>query len=97
MLTAAKPNSSKEQSSKFQKILNKWDKEVQLAIADENEEKYLHFLGRKIKNNKERYEFNFYPKSTTKNIQIKHHACILLSIIISVFKGFLARSTKICF
>ena len=36
---------SKEQCRKFQKILNKQAKSVQLAIEDESEEKCLNFFG----------------------------------------------------
>ena len=86
---------SKEQSREFQKILNKQDKHIQFTIEDENEEKYLNFLGIKIKNNNERYEFDFHRKPAPTNVQIKPHSCIPPDAVISIFKGFLARATEI--
>ena len=51
------------------------------------------FLGIKIKNNNGRYEVNVHPLT---NVQIKPHSYIPLDTITSIFKGFLARATKIC-
>lgn len=71
----------------MQSILNKQDKQIRFTIEDENVEKYLNFLNLK-KNNEERYEFYFYRKPV--------YTCIPWGIIISVFKGFLAKAAKIC-
>ena len=40
-----------------------------------------------------KYEFHFYCKPTLTNVQIKPHSCILIA---SIFKKFLARTTKTC-
>ena len=87
---------SKEQSREFQNILNKQDKHIQFTIEDENEEKCLNFLDIKIKNNNGRYEFDVHRKPALTNVQIKPHSCIPPDTITSIFKGFLARATKIC-
>ena len=87
---------SKEQYREFQKILNKQDKHIQFTIEDENEEKCLNFLDIKIKNNNGRYEFDVHCKPALTNVKIKPHSCILPDTIFSIFKGFLARATKIC-
>ena len=87
---------SKEQSSEFQKILNKHNKQIQFTIEDENKEKCLNFLDIKTKNNNERYEFAVYCKSALTNVQIKPHSCITSSTITSIFKVFLERATNIC-
>ena len=86
---------SKEQSRKFQNILNKQDKHIQFTIEDENEEKWLKFLDIKIKNNNGRYEFVVHRKPALTNVQIKPHSCIPPDTITSIFKGFFARATKI--
>ena len=87
---------SKEQSREFQNILNKQDEHNQFTIEDENEEKCLNFLDIKIKNNNGRYEFDVHRKPALTNVQIKPHSCIPPDTITSIFKGFLARATKIC-
>ena len=87
---------SKEQSREFQKILNKQGKHIQFAIGDENEEKCLNFLDIQIKNNNRRYEFDVHRKPALVNVQIKPHSCIPPDTITGIFKGFLARATKIC-
>ena len=87
---------SKEQPCEFQNILNKQDKHIQFTIEDENEEKCLNFLDIKIKNNNGRYEFDVHRKPALTNVQIKSHSCIPPDTITSIFKGFLARATKIC-
>ena len=87
---------SKGQSRKFQKILNKQDKHIQFTIEDENGEKCLNFLDIKIKNDNGRYQFNVHRKPAKTNVQIKSHSCISPDIATSIFKGFLARATKIC-
>ena len=87
---------SKEQSRKFQNILNKQDKHNQFTIDDENKEKCLNFLDIKIKNNNGRYQFDVHRKPALTNVQIKPHSCIPLDRITSIFKGFLRRVTKIC-
>ena len=86
---------SKEQSREFQKILNKQDKHIQFTIEDENEQKCLNFLDIKIKSNNGRYECDVHRKPALMNVQIKPHSCIPPDTIISIFKGFLARATKI--
>ena len=86
---------SKGQSREFQKILNKQDKHIQFTIEDENGEKCLNFLDIKIKNNNGRYEFNVHRKPAITNVQIKPHSCIPPDTVTSIFKGFLARATKI--
>ena len=50
----------------------------------------------KIKNNKGKYEFDVYRRPGLANVQIKSYTCIPSSKITSMFKGFLARATKIC-
>ena len=87
---------SKEQSCKFQNILNKQDKHTQFTIEHENEEKRLNFLDIKIKNNSGRYEFDVHHKPALTNVQIKPHSCIPPDTITSIFNEFLARATKIC-
>ena len=87
---------SKEQSSEFQNNLNEQDKHIQFTIEDENEEKFLNFLDIKIKNNNERYQFDVHRKPVLTNVQIKPYSCIPLDTINRIFKGFLARATKIC-
>ena len=87
---------SKEQSRESQNILHKQDKHIQFTIEDENEEKCLNFLDIKIKNNNGRYEFDVHRKPALTNVQIKPHSCIPPDTITSIFKGFLARATKIC-
>ena len=87
---------SKEQSREFQKILNKQDKHIQFKIEDKGEEKCLNFLNIKIKNNSGSYEFDVHRKPALENVQITPHSCIPSSTITSIFKGFLARATKIC-
>ena len=87
---------SKEQPCEFQNILNKQDKHIQFTIEDENEEKCLNFLDIKIKNNNGRYEFDVHRKPALTNVQIKPHSCIPPDTITSIFKGFLARASKIC-
>ena len=87
---------SKEQSREFQKILNKQDKLIQFTIEDENEEKCLkNFLDIEIKNSNRRYEFEVHRKPVLTNAQIKPHSCIPPDTSTRIFKGFLARSTKI--
>ena len=87
---------SKEQSREFQNILNKQDEHNQFTIEDENEEKCLNFLDIKIKNNSGKYESDVHRKTSLTNVQIKPHSCIPPDTITSIFKGFLARATKIC-
>ena len=87
---------SKEQSRDFQKILNKQDKHIQFIIEDENEEKCLNFLDIKANNSNRRYEFDVHRKPALTKVQIKPHSCITPDTITSIFKGFLARATKIC-
>ena len=53
------------------------------------------FLDIKIKYNGG-YEFDVHRKPALTNVQIKPHSCILPDTITSIFKGFLARATKIC-
>ena len=67
-------STSKEQSRKFQNILNKQDKHIQFTIKDENEEKCW----------------------CSSNVEMKPHSYIPPNTIISIFKGFLERATKIC-
>ena len=86
---------SKEQSREFQSILNKQDKNIQFTTEDENEEKCLNFLDIKLKNNNGRYEFDVHCKPALTNVQIKPHSSIPPDTITSIFKGFLARATKI--
>ena len=86
---------NKRQSREFQNILNKQDKHIQFTIEDENEEKCLNFLDIKIKNNNGRYEFDVHCKPALTNVQIKPHSSIPPDTITSIFKGFLARATKI--
>ena len=86
---------SKEQSREFQTILNKQDKQIQFKIEDESEEKCSNFLDIKIKNNNGRYEFDVHRKPALANVLIIHFS-IPSSTITSIFKGFLARATKIC-
>ena len=52
--------------------------------------------GHKNKNNNGRYEFNVRRKPAITDVQIKPHSCIPPDTVISIFKGFLARATKIC-
>ena len=87
---------SKKQSRKFQNILNKQDKHIQFTIEDKNEEKCLNFLDIKIKNNNGRYEFDVHRKLALTNVQINPHSFVPPETITSIFKGFLARATKIC-
>ena len=87
---------SKEQSHDFQKILNKQDKHIQFIIEDENEEKCLNVLDIKTNNSNRRYEYDVHRKPALTKVQIKPHSCIPPDTIISIFKGFLARATKIC-
>ena len=87
---------NKRQSREFQNILNKQDKHIQFTIEDENEEKCLNFLDIKIKNNNGKYESDVHRKTSLTNVQIKPHSCIPPDTITSIFKGFLARATKIC-
>ena len=87
---------NKRQSREFQNILNKQDKHIQFTIEDENEEKCLNFLDIKIKNNNGRYEFDVHRKPALKNVLVKPNSCIPPDTITSIFKGFLARATKIC-
>ena len=61
---------SKEQSRKFQKILNKQDKHIQFTIEDEIEEKCLNILDIKRRNNNGRYEFDVQRKPALTNVQI---------------------------
>ena len=63
---------------------------------DGNEEKCLNFRGTKIKNNNVRYEFDAHRKPALTNLHITPHSCIPSVTIISRFKGFLAKATKIC-
>ena len=86
---------SMEQSRDFQNILNKQDKHIQFTIEDENEEKCLNFLDIKIKDNNGRYEFDVHSEPALTNVQIKSHSCIPPDITTSIFKGPLARATKI--
>ena len=87
---------SKEQSREFRNILNKQDKHIQVTIEDENEEICLNFLDIKIKNKNGRCEFDVHRKLALTNVQIKQRSCIPPGTIASIFKGFLARATKIC-
>ena len=87
---------SKEQSGEFQKILNKQGKHIQFTIEDENDERCLKFLGIIIIKKNGRYEFDVHPKPACTNVQIKSHSCIPSDTTTSIFKGFLARVTKIC-
>ena len=87
---------SKEQSREFLNILNKQDKHIQFTIEDENEEIYLNFLDIKIKTSNGRCEFDVHRKPALTNVQIKPRSCIPPDTIASIFKGFLARATKIC-
>ena len=87
---------SKEQSHELQNNLNKQDKHIQFTIEDENEEICLNFLDIKLKNNNGRCEFDVHRKPALTNVQIKQRSCITPGTIASIFKGFLARATKIC-
>ena len=69
---------------------------IQFIIEDENEEKCLNFPDISIKNNNGRYESDVHRKPVLTNVQIKPHPCIPPDTITSIFKGFLARATKIC-
>ena len=88
---------SKEESRKFQRVFNKQGKHVQFTIEDENDEKCSNFLDIKIKSNNGRYEFDVHSKPALKNVQIKPYSCVPSDTITSIFKGFPARATKICF
>ena len=81
----------------FKRFSVKQDKHIQFTTEDENEEKCLNFLDIKIKNNNGRYEFDVRRKPALTKVQIKPHSCTPTHTIISIFKGFLARATKICF
>ena len=52
--------------------------------------------GYKYKKNNGRYEFDVHRKQALTNVQIKPHSCIPPDTVTSMFKGFLARTTKIC-
>ena len=58
--------------------------------------KKMNFLDINIKNINGRYEFDVHRKPALTNVQIKPHSYIPPDAIISIFKGFLARATKIC-
>ena len=85
---------SKEQSCKFQKMVNKQYKHIQFITEYGNEEKCLNFLDMKINNNNGRYEFDVYRKPVLTNVQIKPHSYIPSGTITSIFKRFFARATK---
>ena len=87
---------SRELSHEFQKILNKQDKHIQFTIDNQNDGKSLNF-DIKIKNNNGIYEFDAHRKPALTNVQIKPDSCISSGKISSIFKGFLARATKILF
>ena len=53
--------------------------------------------GREKKNNNNgRYEFDVHRKAALANVRSKPHSCISSDAITSIFKGFLARATRIC-
>ena len=53
--------------------------------------------GREKKNNNNgRYEFDVHRKAALANVRSKPHSCIPSDAITSIFKGFLARATRIC-
>ena len=56
----------------------------------------MNFLDIKLKNNNGRYEFDVRRKPALTNVQIMPHSCIPPDTITSTFKGFLARTSKIC-
>ena len=89
-------STSKEQSREFQNILNKQGKHIQFTKEYENEKNFLNFLEIKTKNNNGRHEFDAHRNQALTNGQIKPHSCITPGTITSIFKGFLARATKIC-
>ena len=43
------------------------------------------------------HEFEAHRKPALMNVQIQLHSCIPPNTITTIFKGFLARATKICF
>ena len=50
----------------------------------------------KKNNNNGRYEFDVHRKAALANVRSKPHSCIPSDAITSIFKGFLARATRIC-
>ena len=77
-------------------ILNKQNKQIKFTIEDEKWRKIFNFSGLKNRDNKVKHEFDVYRKPAVTNVQIKPHSWLTSSTIISIFKGFLARATKIC-
>ena len=57
--------------------------------------KMLIFPGTKTKNNNARFEFDVHRKPAETNVQIKPHSCKPSGIIISIFKGILAKANTI--
>ena len=76
-------------------ILNKQNKQIQFTIEDEKWRKIFNFSWHKNKDNKVKHEFDVYRKPAVTNVQIKPHSWLTSSTITSIFKGFLARATKI--
>ena len=77
-------------------ILNKQNKQIQFTIEDEKWRKIFNFSWHKNKDNKVKHEFDVYRKPAVTNVQIKPHSWLTSSTITSIFKGFLARATKVC-
>ena len=53
-------------------------------------------LSGREKKKKGRYEFDVHREAALANLRSKPHSCIPSDAITSIFKGFLARATRIC-
>ena len=82
-------------SCEFQKFFWKQGKQVQFTIENENEDKCFNFLDVKLKKSNGRYEFDIYRKPALTGVQIKPESYIPSRLTTNIFKGFLARTSKI--
>ena len=82
-------------SCEFQKFFWKQGKQVQFTIENENEDKCFNFLDVKLKKSNGRYEFDIYRKPALTGVQIKPESYIPSRSTTNIFKGFLARTSKI--
>ena len=82
-------------SCEFQKFFWKQGKQVQFTIENENEDKCFIFLDVKLKKSNGRYGFDIYRKPALTGVQIKPESYIPSRSTTNIFKGFLARASKI--
>lgn len=88
---------SMENASSFLEILNSQDEQIQYTMECEQTKGELSFLDITIRNTGHgNYEFAVYRKDAITNVQVKPNSSVDPNMYVGIFKGFLARATRIC-